>query len=58
MVASTNFLSLTWQVPTRSQNPWMLERLAEGFAQAMDDDFNSREGVAKVLAATKQLSTS
>lgn len=33
----------------------LLERLAEGFAQAMDDDFNSREGVAKVLAATKQL---
>ena len=32
----------------------LLERLAEGFAQAMDDD-NSREGVAKVLAATKQL---
>ena len=33
----------------------LLERLAEGFAQAMDDDFNSREAVAKVLAATKQL---
>jgi len=33
----------------------LLERLGEGFAQAMDDDFNSREAVAKVLAATKQL---
>ena len=33
----------------------LLERLAEGFAQAMDDDFNSRDAVAKVLAATKQL---
>ena len=33
----------------------LLERLAEGFAQAMDDDFNSREAVAKVLASTKQL---
>ena len=35
----------------------LLERLAEGFAQAMDDDFNSREAVAKVLAGVKQLQT-
>ena len=27
----------------------LLERMAEDFAKAMDDDFNSREGVAKVL---------
>jgi cysteinyl-tRNA synthetase len=29
--------------------------MGEGFARAMDDDFNSREAVAKVLAATKEL---
>jgi len=33
----------------------LLEKMAEGFARAMDDDFNSREAVAKVLAATKEL---
>jgi len=33
----------------------MLERLAEGFAQAMDDDFNSREAIAKVLAMVREI---
>ena len=35
----------------------LLERLGEGFAQAMDDDFNSREAVAKVLAQPNNCNT-
>ena len=38
-----------------SRSLGMLEKMGEGFAQAMDDDFNSREAVAKVLGATKEL---
>lgn len=38
-----------------SKSLGLLEKMAEGFARAMDDDFNSREAVAKVLAATKEL---
>ena len=34
----------------------MLEKMGEGFAQAMDDDFNSREAVAKVLGAVREMS--
>ena len=34
----------------------MLEKMAEGFAQAMDDDFNSREAVAKVLGGVREIS--
>ncbi len=34
----------------------MLEKMGEGFAQAMDDDFNSREAVAKVLGAIREIS--
>ena len=34
----------------------LLEKMAEGFAKAMDDDFNSREAVAKVLAACREIS--
>ena len=34
----------------------MLEKMGEGFAQAMDDDFNSREAVAKVLGAVREIS--
>jgi cysteinyl-tRNA synthetase len=34
----------------------MLEQMAQGFAKAMDDDFNSREAVAKVLAAVREMS--
>ena len=30
--------------------------MGEGFAQAMDDDFNSREAVAKVLGAVREIS--
>jgi cysteinyl-tRNA synthetase len=38
-----------------SKSLGLLEKMGEGFARAMDDDFNSREAVAKVLAATKEL---
>lgn len=34
----------------------LLEKMAQGFAIAMDDDFNSREAVAKVLGALKEMS--
>ena len=33
----------------------MMEKLAEGFARAMDDDFNSRDAVAKILAACREI---
>ena len=32
----------------------MLERMGEGFALAMDDDFNSREAIAKVLGGVRE----
>jgi cysteinyl-tRNA synthetase len=38
-----------------SKSLGLLEKMGEGFARAMDDDFNSREAVAKVLGATKEL---
>ena len=34
----------------------MLEKMGEGFAQAMDDDFNSRDAVAKVLGGAREIS--
>ncbi|RJU82695.1 MAG: cysteine--tRNA ligase [Candidatus Poseidoniales archaeon] len=34
----------------------MLEKMGEGFAKAMDDDFNSREAVAKVLGGVREIS--
>lgn len=34
----------------------LLEKMGEGFAKAMDDDFNSREAVAKVLGALREIS--
>ncbi len=34
----------------------MLEKMGEGFAMAMDDDFNSRNAVAKVLGAVREIS--
>jgi len=34
----------------------LLEKMAEGFAKALDDDFNSREGVAKVLGMVREIS--
>ena len=34
----------------------MLEKMGEGFAKAMDDDFNSREAVAKVLGMVREIS--
>lgn len=34
----------------------LLEKMAQGFAISMDDDFNSREAVAKVLGALKEMS--
>ncbi len=33
----------------------LLEKMGEGFAQAMDDDFNSREAVAKVLGMVREI---
>tara|TARA_B110001452_G_scaffold267380_1_gene277060 strand:- start:2894 stop:3403 length:510 start_codon:yes stop_codon:yes gene_type:complete len=34
----------------------LLEKMAQGFAMAMDDDFNSREACAKVLGALREMS--
>ena len=34
----------------------LLEKMGEGFAKAMDDDFNSREAVAKVLGMVREIS--
>ncbi len=34
----------------------LLEKMGEGFAKAMDDDFNSREAVAKVLGMVRDMS--
>tara|TARA_B100000925_G_C22009164_1_gene475286 strand:+ start:309 stop:1628 length:1320 start_codon:yes stop_codon:yes gene_type:complete len=34
----------------------LLEKMAQGFAIAMDDDFNSREACAKVLGAIREMS--
>ena len=34
----------------------LLEKMAQGFAVAMDDDFNSREACAKVLGALREMS--
>lgn len=33
----------------------LLEKMGEGFARAMDDDFNSREAVAKVLGMVREI---
>ena len=33
----------------------LLEKIAEDFARAMDDDFNSREAVSKLIAGSKEL---
>lgn len=43
-----------------SQQPFsrslgLLEKMGEGFAQAMDDDFNSRDAIGKVLGAVRQM---
>ena len=40
---------------TLSKSLGMLEKLGEGFALAMDDDFNSRNAVAKVLGAIREI---
>ncbi len=34
----------------------LLEKMGEGFAKAMDDDFNSREAIAKVLGIVRESS--
>ena len=39
-----------------SKSLGLLEKMGEGFAQAMDDDFNSREAVAKVLGMVREMS--
>jgi cysteinyl-tRNA synthetase len=46
---------LTSHVPL-VKNLGLLEKMAQGFAMAMDDDFNSREGCAKVLGALREMS--
>ena len=46
---------ITSQQPL-SRSLAMLEKMGEGFAKAMDDDFNSREAVAKVLGAVREIS--
>lgn len=38
-----------------SKSLGLLEKMGEGFAQAMDDDFNSRDAVGKVLSAVRQM---
>jgi cysteinyl-tRNA synthetase len=40
---------------TLARSLGLLERMAEGFALAMDDDFNSREAVAKVLGGVREI---
>ena len=45
---------ITSQVPI-VKSLGLLEKMAEGFAIAMDDDFNSREAIAKVLAALREM---
>lgn len=45
---------LTSQQPL-SKSLGLLEKMGEGFAQAMDDDFNSRDAVGKVLSAVRQM---
>ena len=49
------------QADIHSSNPLsnalgLLEAMGEGFALAMDDDFNSREAVAKVLGMVREIS--
>ena len=34
----------------------LIERMAEGFAQAMDDDFNTREAIATLLGMIREIS--
>ena len=38
-----------------SKSLGLLEKMGEGFARAMDDDFNSREAAAKVLGAVREM---
>ena len=45
---------ITSQVPI-VKSLGLLEKMAQGFAIAMDDDFNSREAVAKVLGALREM---
>ncbi len=46
---------VTSQVPL-VKSLGLLEKMAQGFAIAMDDDFNSREACAKVLGAIREMS--
>ncbi|MFL2981325.1 MAG: cysteine--tRNA ligase [Candidatus Poseidoniaceae archaeon] len=46
---------ITSQVPL-VKSLGLLEKMAQGFAIAMDDDFNSREACAKVLGAIREMS--
>ena len=54
-MSSTSEGDITSQIPlVRSLG--LLEKMAQGFAIAMDDDFNSREACAKVLGAIREMS--
>ena len=33
----------------------LIEKMGEGFAQAMDDDFNSRDAIGKILGAVREI---
>ena len=46
---------ITSQIPL-VKSLGLLEKMAQGFAIAMDDDFNSREACAKVLGAIREMS--
>ena len=46
---------ITSQIPL-VKSLGLLEKMAQGFAIAMDDDFNSREACAKVLGALREMS--
>ena len=46
---------ITSQIPL-VKSIGLLEKMAQGFAIAMDDDFNSREACAKVLGALREMS--
>ena len=46
---------MTSQLPL-ARSLGLLEEMASDFAKAMDDDFNSREAIAKLLAAIREMS--
>ena len=45
---------ITSQQPL-SRSLGLIEKMGEGFAQAMDDDFNSRDAIGKILGAVREI---